>query len=767
LAIILFLFISLSTSFAQLAMGKWRTHIAYDNVTQVAQSEDKIYALSEGALYSITKTDGSIELYSKLTGLNDVIVSRIEFNKDNKQMVIVYNNGNIDILSSSGISNMPDLYNKQMTSSKTVNDIYFYDSKAYLSCDFGILVINLQKKEVIDTYYIGANASEVKVLNTTILNNKIYALSTNNVYIADTSSNNLANYEYWSTTTSFPGSGEYKKIFSFNDELLLFRGNKMYLQGSNGSWSAVLNDLNVASVYTSLNKLFVQDENNQLYLVNSDYTKKQLIGVSSVSDAEYDDEEDVSWLATTSGVVSYNEDNNAVINTYKPNGPAVNSPWNMTFSGEKLYVVPGGRSYIQYLKPGHVMIFENETWSNIYNATIKASTNGPVSDFMNTAIDPNDNTHFFVTSFGNGLFEFRENTFYKWHNYLNSTIESVVPNDPYNYMRLDGAIFDKDGNLLLCNMSTNSAIKILTKDGEWTELTYSNAANETLGQILISNQNQNQKWIPSVRLTPGIFIFDDGGTLTDQNDDNSEFLSTFIDSDNEGSTISPTNFYCLAQDKNGVIWAGTEQGPLLFYNTNNAFKTGYTCSRVKIPRNDGTDKADYLLLSEKIKCIAIDGANRKWLGTEGSGVYLMSEDGLETVKHFTNTNSPLLSNNIFSIAINPVTGEVFIGTDQGLVSYQSDASEAGSTFTNVHAYPNPVRNDYSGIITITGLVEDTQLKITDITGNLVCQTTSNGSIATWNGKDFHGKKVSTGIYLVICVNSDGTQNTITKVMIIN
>lgn len=240
---------------------------------------------------------------------------------------------------------------------------------------------------------------------------------------------------------------------------------------------------------------------------------------------------------------------------------------------------------------------------------------------------------------------------------------------------------------------------------------------------------------------------------------------------NAGNTVLVEKFpgaiYSIAQDKNGAVWVGTDIGPFLFNNLSKVYDAGYTCSRVKIPRADSTNLADYLLVNEKIKAIAIDGANRKWLGTETSGVYLMSANGQQTIQHFTTSNSPLLSDNILSIAINPVTGEVFFGTDQGLISYQSDASDAGDTFGNVYAYPNPVRQGFTGVITITGLVENTQVKITDINGNLVCETVSNGSLATWNGKDVHGRKVNTGIYLAICANADGTQSTITKILVIN
>jgi len=393
---------------------------------------------------------------------------------------------------------------------------------------------------------------------------------------------------------------------------------------------------------------------------------------------------------------------------------------------------------------------------------------------MNVAVDPLDNKHFFVSSYGTGLYEFKNNAFANWYNYMNSKLETTVPADPYRYTRLDGAIFDQQGNLLVSNTSAAAGIKILSANGTWSQLTYPGVASKpTLGKILISNQNANQKWVLSVRSQPGVFVFDDNKTLTDQSDDKSVFLSkfTYPEQDKTGNTIHtsqyPSAVYSIAQDKNGVVWVGTDIGPFLFNNISKVYNDDYTCSRVKIPRADSTNLADYLLVNEHIKAIAIDGANRKWIGTENSGVYLMSATGQQTIQHFTSTNSPLLSDNVLSIAINPVTGEVFFGTDQGLVSYQSDAGEAGSTFGNVYAYPNPVRQGYTGVITITGLVENTQVKITDISGNLVCETVSNGSLATWNGKDANGRKVNTGIYLAICANADGTLSTITKILVIN
>jgi len=775
--IIKFLLLGFSVSIsAQVAMGKWRTHLAYNSVSQIAQSTNKIYAVSEGALFSVDKQDGGLQFYSKVTGLNGENISAIEFDATNKILLIVYSNGNIDALGTSGVTNIPDLYNKQMSSSKDVNQIQFYQNKAYLACNFGIVVLNMDKNEVADTYYIGPNASEVTVLNTTVNNGTIYALSKSTIYQASVTETQLVNYEFWSTMTSLPGSGDLQKISSFNGKLILLRGGKLYKQESNNTWTSILSNVTATSFNVSNGSLNVFTANTT-YIIDESFNSKTITDLGTLTDAESDTKNSTYYFAGNSlGVISYKQvsTETPVITYFKPSGPGTNTPWNLTFSGKKLFMVPGGRWASQYGRDGIIMTYENGVWSNIYRKTIQDQTGHDVLDFMNVAVDPTNDKHFFVTSYGTGLYEFKNNEFYKWHNHLNSTIEGhpLVPNDPYHYMRLDGAVFDSQGNLFLANSAVSSSVKVLTSSGTWTQLKYSNAAQETLGKILISNLNQNQKFLISVR-SGGIIVFNDNATITDQSDDKSALLYPFTYSEinSSGNTVLtskyPGSVYSIAQDKNGVIWVGTDIGPFLFNNLSKVYNADYTCSRVKIPRADSTNLADYLLVGEKIKAIAIDGANRKWLGTESSGVYLMSENGQQTIQHFTTSNSPLLSNDILSIAINPSTGEVFFGTGQGLVSYQSDASEADSTFGNVYAYPNPVRQGFTGVITITGLVENTQVKITDINGNLVCETVSNGSLATWDGKDVHGRKVNTGIYLAICANEDGTLSTITKILVIN
>ena len=765
---------------AQLAMGKWQTHFSYTSIEKIAQSENRIFALSNGALFSVNKNDESIECYSKLTGLNDNRIANIAYSTETAQLFIAYANGNIDVMTNKGIVNIPDLYIKQMSMSKAINDIMFHNRRAYLSTDFGILVVNLDKYEIADTYYIGANGAEVKVLNTTVFDNYIYAATKTALYRASVSSN-LAYFENWEKMNGIPNENDIRKILKFGNYLVLHSAQDLYSLNTGGNyWELFQNIIACEKIFVSGDRLIVKTPSYAIctFDLNKNYTEIIFRDENSerfypnVNAGIYEPAANRLWLGSeANGILTVvGNGTTSLTNMYKPSGPASNYSWSMTFTGKRLISVPGGGWGAQYFRNGDISILEDNKWTVISAKEINAHTGTEALDFMMIAIDPKDETRFFVTSYGTGLYEFKNNALVKQYTHHNSPFQSSAPDDPAHYTRTNGVIFDKEGNLFVTNSDAEKGIKILRTDGVWTG--YPTRWAPTWGKILINDKNLNHKWILSQRykttMAMGILVYDDNGTLSNTSNHRQKFFQTFPNPDPDGSgSITPDEYYCMEQDKNGVIWIGTDKGPLLFHNPENAFNAEYNCSRVKIPRNDGTDFADYLLEKERIRSIAIDGGNRKWVGTASSGVYLLSANGQETLQHFTTQNSPLPSDYILSIAINPITGEVFFGTGSGLVSYQSDAVESAGKFNNVHAYPNPVRPNFRGMITITGLVTDTRVKITDINGNLIYETTSNGGIATWDGKNLYGKRVATGIYLAICITEDGSQNAITKIMVIN
>ena len=280
----------------------------------------------------------------------------------------------------------------------------------------------------------------------------------------------------------------------------------------------------------------------------------------------------------------------------------------------------------------------------------------------------------------------------------------------------------------------------------------------TIGDIIISRNGY--KWIILPRGF-GLFVLDDNNTPEDRTDDRSKKM---LIEDTENNIISFV--YSIAEDLDGNIWVGTDQGPFVYYNPEKVFDDNLKANRIKIPRNDGSGLVDYMLRYETITAIAIDGANRKWLGTYSSGAYHLSPDGTILLKNYNEQNSPLLSNSIVSLALDNKTGDVWFGTSKGIQSVRGNTTTGEEKFTNVYTFPNPVREDFTGDVTITGLMKDSEIRITDISGNLVYETVSDGGQATWDLKTYNGRRVATGVYLVFCASSDGSQAFVTKMLVI-
>ena len=452
-----------------------------------------------------------------------------------------------------------------------------------------------------------------------------------------------------------------------------------------------------------------------------------------------------------------------------PNSPVRNYPYYMNFARERLLITGGGHIANRLNRPGTIMTFENNTWNSFQEEGISEQTHQRYDDINCIVQDPQDNTHHFVASAGEGIYEFRDGKFINWYSMHNSPLESALPNNDskHNYVRVNGLIYDKENNLWMvsCGVAKNP-VQVLRKDGSWVSLHYPEAMERSnFGRTIFDKRGW--LWATSSRTeSGGVFCLNYNSTIEDTSDDQHKFISQFTNQD--GTILEQSAVYCIVEDKEGAIWIGTGKGPLVLNNPSRYFNDNFYCTQIKIPRNDGSGLADFLLVNEAITAIAVDGANRKWIGTASNGIYLISADGMETIHHFTEENSPLLSNSIVSIAIHPRTGEVFIGTSKGLVSYQSDATEAENGFkeSNVRAYPNPVRPDYNGVITVTGMVYDSDVKIVDTAGHLIYQGTSLGGQFTWDGRNKQGRRVATGIYMVLAADSEGKEGIVTKIAFI-
>lgn len=468
-----------------------------------------------------------------------------------------------------------------------------------------------------------------------------------------------------------------------------------------------------------------------------------------------------NWSKVGGYVAKKQEDKSAlkqIISTLQPGGPKYNNFYGMRFVNNLLYTCGGLWGHlIDAGRPGTIQVLDKGNWT-IYDDSIAAKTGIKYVDVNSVDVDPLDPNHVFAGA-KSGLYEFQNGKFIKHYNSENSLITSFN-NTSKNYQLITSVKFDTDGNLWMLNSQSpsNQSLIEYTKDGKWVSHHKPELYNLGSLECLMQDSRGLLWFVNNHHELPSIYCYQ---ASTDQLNKYSSFVNE------DGATLSPVFVRYVTEDKNQDIWIGTNIGPLLLYKKDITSDTPIF-TQVKVPRNDGTNYADYLLSGVDISCIAIDGSNRKWFGTNGNGIYVISNDCLTQIYHFTTNNSNLLSNNIEAIAINEQTGEVFAGTDKGLCSYMSDASSPNNEMTkdNVWAYPNPVKPDYTGLITITGLSFDADIKIVTTNGILVNQGRSNGGTYTWNGKDLKGQKVASGIYMVETATSDGSKGTVCKIAIV-
>lgn len=468
-----------------------------------------------------------------------------------------------------------------------------------------------------------------------------------------------------------------------------------------------------------------------------------------------------NWSKVGGYVAKKQEDKSTlkqIVGTLQPGGPKHNYFYCMRFVNNLLYTCGGLWGHlIDAGRPGTIQVLDKENWT-IYDDNIAAKTGIKYIDVNSVDVDPLDPNHVFAGA-KSGLYEFQNGKFIKHYNSENSLITSFNNIDK-NYQLVTSVKFDTDGNLWMLNSQSpsNQSLIEYTKDGKWVSHHKPELYNLGSLECLMQDSRGLLWFVNAHHAAPALFCYQPSSkTLL--------AYKSFINQD--GTDMTPTAIQYVTEDKNHNIWVGTNHNTFMI-EANQVGKEDATFSQIKVPRNDGTNYADYLLEGVNISAIVIDGGNRKWFGTKGNGVYLISADNINQIQHFTTTNSKLLSDNIESIAINEKTGEVFIGTDKGLCSYMSDASTTNGEMTkdNVWAYPNPVKPDYTGLITITGLSFDADIKIVTTNGILVNQGRSNGGTYTWNGKDLKGQKVASGIYMVETATSDGSKGIVCKIAII-
>jgi len=767
LAITCILFLAVNKLDAQIALGKWRDQQPYSHAEKVIEVENKIYCSTTGGLFSFNKEYGDFEKISKVTGLSDIGISTLVYNEENKILLIGYSNGNIDLIKNNQIYNIPDIKRKQITANKKINNVLFINQYAYLSCSFGIVVLDIDKYEIKDTYLIGETGNYIEINEIAFDGTFLYAASEFGIYKADINSSNLASFTNWNKLQDIPNYNKsYSAIKSFNNKLIANYNESttndiIYLyNGTN--WSILDTSMHVKnnSIHIYNNKIIISSN----YQVN--IFDEQIINLNKIDwylDAQVNSKDaiigldGIIWIADYNiGLVKFSE--GWKFEKLHPSGPKNNEAVSMSVKGGNLWVTAGGvdASYGNLWKEFNMYNFSNEKWTNFDNSNL-GNTNG-VLDPYKVIVNPKNPNQLFVATWGTGIVEINNNKINSIYKDNNSSLQTIYETGS-PYVRIAGICFDQNDNLWCTNQLVASPISVKKTDGSWKSFSLGGFINwPRIGEII--STIYNHKWVV-LNSGGGVFILDDNGTIDNDADDKYKKISI---TDNNNNAIS-NEVYSIVEDKSGYIWIGTSQGAVVYYSPENFYTgEGFYAQRPIITLNGDTA---YLLKNEIVTCIAVDGADRKWMGTLNSGVFLISPDGTEQILNFNESNSPLYSNSIVSIAIDDLTGEVYFGTNRGIISYRSDAIDGKNGYGNIYAYPNPVRETYDGPITITGLIEDSNVKITDISGHLVYETTSMGGQAIWNGKTFSGDRVHTGVYLIFCSDKNAQKTKVAKLLFIN
>jgi ligand-binding sensor domain-containing protein len=744
--------------FAQNSM-LWQGYFSYNDIRDLSQSATAIYAASENALFSKNTSTNQIKTTNTIDGLSGQTITSLYYSPTFNKSIVGYENGLMIVINEADGSmlNIVDIISKQLpTNLKRINHFMEYKGIVYVSCNFGIVQFNLATMQFGDTYFIGNNGTETIVLQTTVFNDFIYAATDNGIRRADINNKFLVDFNLWTQIAT----GSWSSVETFDAELVAINTS-----GYIHKYSSVSNtftgfqqlpqaavDMRMAENYliiSTTSSVYVY--NKQMALVRQ-INSNQIQGsvstftcATSIGDVVYIGTKENGMYSTSISVTSAFENST-------PSGPSRNNIFALQATTTSLWAVYGNHtiSYNPYPLDSYGISKLNESgWLNIpYEKVLDAKS------LVRIAVNPNNENEVYIGACYSGLLKVVNNSPSFLYNQNNSELEQItsIPNY-FNDVRINGAAFDKSGNLWVNNSAVNNGIKVLKTNGTWqsfsTKPILINVDNCSFGRMAIDKNGT--KWIGTN--SDGIIGFNENGTVLKK-----------ITMGTEAGNLPSVDARVATPDNNNQLWIGTEKGLRVLSNLNSFQTDSQLTTKPIIILEDGL--AQELLYEQFIIDIVVDGANNKWIATLDSGVFLVSPNGQETKYHFTTKNAPLPSDEINDIDINSKTGEVFIATTKGLVSFKGIATTGSEDLSNAFVYPNPVRPEYEGTVKITGLLNKATVKITDIEGNLVYETTSEGGTIEWDTTAFGKHKVASGVYMIFISAQDGIETTVKKVMIV-
>lgn len=741
---------TIQSSAQKVPIGQWQSHLPYNTAVSIASNGAVIYVATRYSFYTYTVSEGYVEKYSKVNGMSDVGMSKIGYDKLTETVILGYENSNIDLFKDGSFYNIPHLKLKSVSGTKAINHIYTEDGLAYISTDVGIIVLNLDRSEVKETYSFSKNSTEIAIRAVTSLNGMLYAATAEGLYRIAKNNPNPQAFQAW---TAIDTTRDLKTVIASGGKIYASQQHHVFTLESDTLRSIYnMPDSTIRNIVPGINSIWVMHYDASSFV---GYTKKMF------NDFSFDDSlntfgaadelldlptpDSSKWIASIFNGLKKRSFSGEPFSTVPPDGPGDVANFDINLAGKDVLVAHGGYSdrYVPLGIGFGFSVYSNDKWKN-YRTFDYAPFGDSVIDFTHILKGPAG--EIYAGSTQSGLFILKPDGSYEYYK-QNSFIDPSSTGA--TLYRISGMTFDKDGVLWLTVFGGNpNELVARTKDGNWHKFSINASRSISHAAANITVDDYNQKWF-CASSGGGVVVYDDNHTPETPFDDRYVQLQA-----GEGSGGLPDNeAYCIVSDKEGSVWIGTGNGIGIV-----------NCPSQVIQRQCEAEKrvvqfdnfAGYLFQNELVRTIAVDGANRKWIGTN-NGVWLVSPNGDAIVERFTIDNSPLPSNIIQKIAVHPATGDVYIGTEKGLMTYRGTATDGGEENSKLVTFPNPVPQGYSGTIAIQGFVENADVRITDISGQLVYRTTALGGQAVWNGKDYTGKRPQSGVYLIFGSSKDGEQ----------
>ena len=742
---------------AQTTVGKWRSCLDQSWVNHVAYAGDRVFAATNGGVFCYDIEDYTLTPMSKGDGLNDVGVATMAYDPATRCLVVGYNNSNVDIVCDNHTYNLSDIKRSEISGDKNIYHVRFANGNAYLTTGFGVVVIDLRRMEIKETWYLGAGGVYTPVYDIAFTSDSLYAATGEGLKRLARTERYPSITDRWTvdhridsvTVVEMAVAGTHLLVAANND-ILFCKTDTGFTEMRRGVFHSM--QVTGSNVVVCLDGSALIYDTNLVYKGGRDSYRW---GALVPNDAVYGTDGTL-WVAHQwEGIIGIHADGTEEY--HQPDGPvSADNVYRLVPFNYRMMLCPGGHTETYasaYLAP-NLFTAMGRQW------TMLDKSNGMLdgmSDVIDAAVNPRDTNETVIAVWGHGAASIRNNSVQAFYD-ATTTDGALVPYTSGSYSRLNvGAVeFDRQGNLWVLNSHSTNALAMRQRGGGWKSFSTRALGNSLEVDKLLLDSITGYKWF--LGRNNAIYVHDGKDKLA------------YVDP-NRGSKLKTETVTALAQDQNGNLWLGTNKGIKVIYDGYKAFQNGgngelspVTCSNITITNGEFSE---YLMAYESITAIAVDGSNRKWVGTSSGGLYLLSSNGMDQLEHFTVANSPLFSDKIIALGINERTGEVYIGTDRGLQVYRGTATYASSVpLEDVHAFPNPVRPDYDGPIAIKGFTRNGLVHITDASGHTVFTTTANGGQAIWNGRTQQGDKVASGVYYVFASDSQGENRSVAKILVI-